>query len=254
MNRSLKLVSFIVALLMLTGCNLPGSQTPGNNLTVEQQAATVVAATMNANSGNQSAGNATPFASPAAPSPTPSSGPTLQVTAAAASCRRGPSANFAEITTVAAGTSLPVIGKNPESNYWQVKVPDSGDTCWISGTDGKVSGDTAALPEATAEANNPNVPAGPGALFYNFTCPFPGGGQQQITVNLNWTDKATNETGYHVFRDGAQIADLPADSTSYADTTAIAAGQVLTYQVEAYNNSGTSPKAMTGNGDPITCH
>ncbi len=251
MNRSLKILFFTVALLFLTGCNLPGSQPSGNNLTVEQQAATVVAATMNAQPAS------TPgavLASPNAPTAQPSSGPTLQITAGAASCRRGPSANFAEITTIALGTSLEVIGKNPESNYWQVKVPNSADTCWVSGTDGKVSGNTAALPEATAEANNPDVPAGPGALFYSFTCPFAAGGQQQITVDLRWTDKASNETGYHVFRDGTQIADLPADSTSYSDTTAIAAGAVLTYQVEAYNNLGTSPKAATGNGDPITCH
>ncbi len=254
MNRILKTLSFIAAFVMLAGCNLPGSQGPGTGLTTEQQAATLVAATLNAHASSQPPANVTPFASPNAPAATASAGPAMQITAATADCRRGPGPNFANITSLSAGTKLEVIGQNPENNYWQVKVPNSADTCWVSGADGKVSGNTASLPEATAEASNPNLPAGPQALFYSFTCPFPAGGQQQITVDLTWSDRADNETGYHVYRDGTQIADLPANSTSYTDTTSIAAGAVLTYQVAAYNSAGSSPQAVTRNGDPITCH
>ncbi len=253
MNPLLKILSFIAALVMLAGCNLPLSQGASSGLTTEQQAATLVAATLGAR-GSQPPGSVTPFASPNPPAATASAGPTMQITAATADCRRGPGPNFANITSLAAGANLEVIGQNPENNYWQVKVPNSTDTCWVSGTDGKVNGNTASLPEATAEASNPNLPAGPQALFYSFTCPFPAGGQQQITVDLTWSDRADNETGYHVYRDGTQIADLPANSTSYADTTAIAPGAVLTYQVAAYNNAGSSPQAVTRNGDPITCH
>jgi FtsP/CotA-like multicopper oxidase with cupredoxin domain len=58
-------------------------------------------------------------------------------------------------------------------------------------------------------------------------------------VSLSWTDNATNETEYVVERsdNGAgftQIASLPADSTSYIDTT-VAFGSLYEYQVVALN-------------------
>ena len=243
MKLTCRILLIGAAALVAAGCNFPANR-PAPTPSFEQQAATLVAATL----------NAPPAAPSAAPTATAAAGPTLLVTAAAADCRRGPGPNFANITSLAAGASLEVIGQNPESNYWQVRVPNGADTCWVSGADGKVSGNTTSLPEATAQVSNPKLPAGPNALFYSFTCPFPTGGQQEVTVDLRWTDQADNETGYHVYRNGTQIADLPANSGSYSESTPIAPGTVLTYQVAAYNEAGSSPQAVTRNGDPITCH
>jgi hypothetical protein len=72
-------------------------------------------------------------------------------------------------------------------------------------------------------------------------------GTAQIT--LAWTDVATTESGYAVERspDGvtyAQIADLPAGSTSYADA-GLAAGITYRYRVRAYNVAGPSGYSNT---------
>jgi fibronectin type 3 domain-containing protein len=81
-------------------------------------------------------------------------------------------------------------------------------------------------------------------------------------VVLAWTDNATNETGYTVERstDGGLtfnlLASLPADSTSYPDTS-VALEIKYSYRVYAFNGSGNSaysnvatvttpPKAPTG--------
>jgi hypothetical protein len=63
-------------------------------------------------------------------------------------------------------------------------------------------------------------------------------------VDLQWNDVATTETGYNILRrmgsaDFAVIAQLPANSTTYKDTT-VAAGTSYDYHIEAYNAAGYS--------------
>lgn len=61
-------------------------------------------------------------------------------------------------------------------------------------------------------------------------------------IDLAWTDNATNEDGYKIYRstDGvsyAEIDDIAADSVSYSDAT-IVAGTTYYYKVAAYNGTG----------------
>jgi fibronectin type 3 domain-containing protein len=77
-------------------------------------------------------------------------------------------------------------------------------------------------------------------------------------VDLAWTDNATTEDGYLVSRKTGggsftQIATLPANSTSYADT-GVAAGSAYTYQVEAFSNVGgtSGPTTVTATTVPPT--
>ncbi len=63
-------------------------------------------------------------------------------------------------------------------------------------------------------------------------------------INLNWTDNATNETGFKIERsdDGGpfvQIAAVPADTSSYADTLINLASEYC-YRVRALNTFGYS--------------
>lgn len=238
-------------LLFLAACNLPaaGQATPAPSL--NEQAATLVAATLQAAASPVSPA-VTPFNSPAAPAASPTIKPTLLVNADNASCRGGPGADFKVIATFAAGTVVDLAGKDTADSYYIVIDPASHDLCWIQAQNGTPSGSFSLLPELTPPAGGTpaaNVPARPTALFYNFECL--GGGQ--VKVDLRWTDAANNEKGYRVYRDGNQIADLPAGSTSYSDTTSISSGTVLVYQVAAYNDAGVSAQAVTGNGDPIAC-
>ncbi len=62
-------------------------------------------------------------------------------------------------------------------------------------------------------------------------------------VTLSWTDKATNEEEYLIFRDSTQIATLKANQTGYCDRNAPYG--TYTYKVRAGNSQGTS-EATTG--------
>lgn len=75
--------------------------------------------------------------------------------------------------------------------------------------------------------------AAPGDLRYSYDC-----SSGSVNITLNWIDKADNEAGYRVFRDGAKLADLPAGSTSYNDI-APASGSYQ-YTVAAFNTGGES--------------
>ena len=63
-------------------------------------------------------------------------------------------------------------------------------------------------------------------------------------INLAWTDNATNETGYKVYRstngvDYSELDDIAVNSVTYNDTT-ISAGTLYYYKVSAYNGGGES--------------
>jgi hypothetical protein len=70
-------------------------------------------------------------------------------------------------------------------------------------------------------------------------------------VNISWTDRATNETGYQVYRRTgttgtftAVSAVLPANSTSFSDTT-VATGTQYFYRVDVSNWAGAVPSAVS---------
>lgn len=232
---------FAALALSLTACNISinGASTA---LSPKDQAATIVAMTLGASGQPTSEGvvASTPFASPVAQA-------TATVTATSATailhintnvnCRSGPGGSFDVVTSYTAGTTLNLAGKSSNPDYWQVKIPNSSETCWIDAQYSTPEGDTASLPEATSQTGNPSVPAKPSALYYNYTC-----NPTTTTTSLSWNDSANNENGYYVYRQGSQIADLPANSTTYTDTVNVSPGTQLTYSVEAYNNAGVSDK------------
>jgi len=80
--------------------------------------------------------------------------------------------------------------------------------------------------------NNASL-AAPGDLRYSYDC-----SSGSVNITLNWVDKADNEAGYRIFRDGAKLTDLPAGSTTYND---IAPGSgSYQYTVAAFNAGGES--------------
>ena len=63
-------------------------------------------------------------------------------------------------------------------------------------------------------------------------------------VNLSWTDVATNETGFRVYRSvnssvWAELANVPSGTTVLADTTVMASNTYY-YKVVSYSSAGTS--------------
>ncbi len=114
-------------------------------------------------------------------------------------------------------------------------------TCWILVQEGSPSGSYTNLPELTPQPSTQKLPAIPGSIVYSFSCTHPNA-LSTVTTNLSWTDPAGDANGFRVYRSGTQIADLPADSPTFTDTTTVIFATQLSYSVEAYNDAGASPQ------------
>lgn len=90
-------------------------------------------------------------------------------------------------------------------------------------------------PTRTPTAPPPQPPAAPSGLSTKTnSCT-----STTFSVTLNWKDNATNETGYRVYRNGALVATLSANSTSYTFVTSVGTHSL---GVEAYNSAGASAR------------
>lgn len=223
------LVAPFVAASILSACTINVHLPLAPN--EEQAAATIVAQTL------QALGK--PLGTPPASSPTITptyTPPKLSITGNS-NCRTGPGAGFKAVTAFVPGTILDLVGKDSANNYWQVKIPNSQETCWVWGQYATATGSYDSLPESAPVSSGGGAPARPGSLFYTYTRPF-----GNLTTELTWSDAADNETGYRVYRFDLLLADLPANSTTYTDVESVTPGTDLQYSVEAYNGSGASPQ------------
>ncbi len=235
-----KVVSILIAVLILvTACNLPGTEQPSTT-DMQTAAAQTVQAVLNQ-----------PQNSPTAPAPEATQAsqntPTLPVTATPSvttfkvsdntNCRKGPGEGYALVTTIKADTSVQIVARDSIGDYWVVAPPGVSETCWVANEFGIASGNYESLPVVTpfSDTHTSGVPARPGSLYYTYNCSLGG-----LTTVLTWKDNADNETGYRVYRNGAVIADLPANSTTYTDETTVVIGASMNYGVEAYNDVGAS--------------
>lgn len=79
--------------------------------------------------------------------------------------------------------------------------------------------------------------ASPKDLRYTYDC---SGGT--VNISLFWVDVSADETGFRIYRDGAQVGEVPAGSTSFSE---IAPGVgTFNYSVAAFNASGEAPANM----------
>lgn len=233
MNPIKKLLSVFVFLeFVLTACNLQMNTPSSDPLSA---ASTIVAMTLQAQGLPTSQGLVadTPFASPVVATPTTK--PTLVINKNNSKCRSGPSPDFKVIASYNSGTKVDLVAKDTADSYWLVKDPSSADICWVQAQDATPGGSFDNLPEVTPQVSTNKAPARPGSIIYTFSCD-----NTSVTTKLSWADNANNENGYHVYRLGSQIADLPPNSNSYTDTVNYTLGTQMTYAVEAYNDAGVS--------------
>jgi hypothetical protein len=235
-----------VLILAIAGCSLPGA---APSLTVEQQAATVIAATLLA--GTQDGAGVTITATPSiaptvtaggtltgstTPTITPTySTPMLKVLEST-NCREGPGEEYPVIFTHLANVELEVIGRYEPTNFWLVKSPQSRTgTCWLWGEYVELSGSYWVVPTLTPPPTATLAPPqAPSIEQWDFAC---SGGT--MTFNLLWEDRATNETGYRIFRDGEAVAELPANSTTFSESIPIESGEDREYYLQVYGPNGT---------------
>ncbi len=156
-------------------------------------------------------------------------------------CRKGPGQDYEIVFTYMPKTKLTILGRYDPGNFWLVKSPESpGGQCWLWGEYVEVTGSywvvQSVTPPATATKAPPDAPT---FAKWDYNCTY-NGVNSDLNVTLQWTDHADNETGYRVIRNGEQLVELPANSSSYADVIALDSGKSVTYRIDAYNATGTS--------------
>lgn len=222
------LIFFLLLGFSISACNLPARQD-------DTQAATAAALTVEAAlQANASLATPTsPLPTATQPIKTPTFAQPVISVGDVVNCRKGPGTSYERITQIKPGESVNIVGFFPP-NYWVVASKE-GD-CWLSGEFATPAGSFAAVPTITAPPT-PQGGAPKAATFpksgWTFYC---YGGQADIT--LSWNDNANNESGYRVLRNGEVIANLPANSTYFAESISLLSGQSAAYQIQAYNGAG----------------
>jgi hypothetical protein len=77
-------------------------------------------------------------------------------------------------------------------------------------------------------------PQAPALQKWDYSC-----GNGDMTFTIQWEDRATNETGYRIFRNTDMVAELPANSTSWTETIELESGKSVSYYLQVYGPSGT---------------
>jgi hypothetical protein len=162
--KSLIWVVVLVIITTLASCNFP--LVGGNNSNVDvrtivavQVAQTQLAATMNAGAGVSLPTSNLPAEPSATPTNTLTPEPTLTPTLEGVwltvlentNCRSGPASYYDYITTIDKGNQVQAVGRNPDNNYYYVRVPGSGGFCWLWDEFSSLSGDIGILPVFTPQ-------------------------------------------------------------------------------------------------------
>ena len=237
MKPSVRTIALMVCIAALSACNLPAGQSPTQGSSVQAAAATIVAATLGAatsRAATEKAPGTTPFASPM-PAATSGVAPTLLINVQKAFCRGGPGPDFKVIATFSAGMSLPLVGQDTPDSFWIVTDPTTGQQCWVSVQDATPTGNYQSLPQVTPQPVTIAVPGKPSRATWNFSCD-----NTSLTTILGWNPTTGSVNGYRIYRQGSQIADVPASQTSYTEKVPFTYGGSMQYAVAAYNEAGVS--------------
>lgn len=148
-----------------------------------------------------------------------------------ANCRKGPGARYDVVTALAQGALADAVGRNQESNWWLIRVPETQARCWVAGTTVEGSGALDGLPVETGDP----LPGSPGGFVIGQALCSPN--LNDYSVPLGWSD-VNNETGYRLYRNGSLVATLGANAVYYEDQAPKGAG--LLYELEAFNGVGVS--------------
>ena len=154
----------------------------------------------------------------------------------ATNCRTGPGEAYEIVFTYVAGTKLEIAGRYEPGDFWLVKSNESPTgVCWMWGEYVDVTGNYGTVSSVTPPPTPGSVPSEVLIVDqWEYAC---NGGT--LTFALNWRDRATNETGYRIFRNGALLVELPADSTTYTDSVNMSAGESVEYYLQVFGPDGS---------------
>lgn len=259
MKSGYKFLALVSLIASIVSCNLPGGEPP---LSVNDQAATIIAATLQA--GNEN-GADVPITATSSKTQQPTTASTIGPTASAApsrtitptfstpiltvieqtNCRTGPGQDYEVVFTYLPNAKLTILGRYDVENYWLVKSDQSPTgRCWLWGEYVEVSGSYWVVPSVTPPATaTPKPPQAPSVQNWEFSC-----SAGQMTIRIDWADRSANELGYRVLRDGNPIIELPPNSTVFTETISLQPGESAEYIVQAFNITGevnSSPIRLT---------
>jgi hypothetical protein len=245
MRSKAKFLAGISLVLSILACNLPGSTQP---LSVNDQAATAVAGTLQAQMENGDDPLSTtppPFTAIASLTATKATTQTVTPTFStpmltvleSTNCREGPGQDYEVVFTYKPKKKLTILGRYDPTNYWLVKSDETkGGRCWLWGEYVEVTGSYWAVPSVTPPATATLAPPlAPSIQNWEYFC-----SAGQMTITIKWIDRATNESGYRILRDGQSVAELVADSTNYTETTPLQSGESAEYYLQVYGPGGTT--------------
>jgi hypothetical protein len=242
-------VSLIILILALFTSNLP---VEGAQLHSEAQVA--AASTLQAIVTPETTASSLPALIEILPSSTPAGQSAYTSTPAysvpmltlrdATNCRTGPGLAYEIIVTYPVSQTLEIVGRDEPGDFWLVRSSESpAGACWLWGEYADVSGSYETVgsvtPPPTPVASvtpPPSQPQAPSLQEFKYYC---DGINNTLTFQMIWEDRAANETGYRIYRDGSQTAELPAGSTAYAETILMPDGRSAQYSVQAYNATGS---------------
>lgn len=242
-THRIALTGLVSLLLVLSACNMPGTSAEPS---LNDQAATIVALTLNAAQTSTPSKTPQPANSPTLAitrTPTPTITPTYSVPLLRVNeptnCRTGPGQSYDILFTLLPGATVEIVGSYPTNNYWTVEVQGLNEPCWIWGEYSTASGSywtvPSVVPPPTTTASPPTAPS---ISNWDYLCGF-----GNVTVNLKWTDRAENESGYRIYRDDKPVTELPPDSSAYSEVVEVEGSETITYRIEAFNSTGASSSA-----------
>ncbi|MBN2117551.1 MAG: SH3 domain-containing protein [Anaerolineales bacterium] len=243
----------LVLLAAMFACNLPVEQVPPPGEVQTAAALTVQALMVTQPSAEAGLPSPTPSPTPDTPSPINSPSQTTTVTPTysvpmltvkeSTNCRTGPGEAYEIVFTYLSGKKLEIVGHSDRGNFWLVKSNESPTgTCWLWGEYVDVTGSYWAVSSVTPPPTTTSAPPiAPSIQKWDYFC---SGGT--LTFTVNWKDLATGETGYRVFRNGEQVAELPANSTTYTDTYNLSGDfdQNVEYYLQVYGPAGSANSSV----------
>jgi hypothetical protein len=245
-----KLPTFLIMLalsVLISGCNLPLRQSTAAEIDLDAIATNVQLTIQALNTPTSMPITKTPVAVTNGATATKTSAPlnvaTITPTYSApmlgfdnnVNCRQVPGTNFRILILIKEGQKVDIVGV--QGDYWIVKVPNSSEPCWLPAEFATPEGSVWTVPTVGApDIPTETPPFNPVWKKWNYYCTFSANGTS-LTMEMEWSDKNTNEDGFRILRDGESIAELGQNFSSFTDTVALENGQSYDYSIEVYRGS-----------------
>jgi hypothetical protein len=236
-----------VLITAMLGCNLSDGTQPSESIMQTAAAQTLqviltpsITVTVQQSPTVQPASSTAPTSAPTG-SITPTYSVPMLTVMEQTNCRTGPGQDYEVVFTYLSGKKLEIVGRYDPDNYWLVRSAESPTgTCWLWGGYVEVTGSywvvSSVTPPPTATKAPPPAPS---IEEWKFSC-----SGSTLTFTVTWVDKASDETGYRIFRNGETVAELPANTTSYVDTFDTSNVENVDYYLQVYSPYGTGNSSI----------